>query len=56
MESIATYTISNQQKIPVISIKMISDNSLTGEEYNREVGKDLQDYMYNYLKEIIASL
>ena len=56
MESIATYTISNQQKIPVISIKMISDNSLTGEEYNREVGKYLQDYMYNYLKEIIASL
>ena len=34
MESIATYTIANQNKIPVISLKMISDNILTGEEFD----------------------
>lgn len=53
MESIATYTIANQQNIPVISIKMISDNSITNEEYNREVGKNLESYIYKYLIEII---
>lgn len=53
MESIATYTIANQQNIPVISIKMISDNSITGEEYNRQVGKYLEKYIIEYLKKII---
>ena len=55
MESIATYTISNQYNIPVISIKMISDNSITGEEYNREVGIYLQEYTLIYLKELIKN-
>ena len=53
MESIATYTIANHQHIDVISIKMISDNSLIGEEYNRDIGKNLEQYIINYLKEII---
>lgn len=53
MEAIATYTVSNQQNIPVISIKMISDNSITGEEYNREVGKYLEQYIIEYIKNII---
>lgn len=56
MESIATYTIGNQQNIPTISIKMISDNSITGEEYNREVGKYLNDYILNYIKTIIDNI
>ena len=53
MESIATYTIANQNKIPVISLKMISDNILTGEEYKREVGNILQDIILYYLKKLI---
>lgn len=53
MESIATYTIANQQNIPVISIKMISDNSITGEEYNRQMGKYLEKYIVEYLTKII---
>jgi len=40
---------SNTHDIPVISIKIISDNSLIGEEYNREVGIYLQEYIYKYL-------
>ena len=52
MESIATYTIANQNNIPVISIKMISDNILTGEEYQREIGLKLQDIIIEYLKKI----
>ena len=49
MESIAIYTLCNKYNIPVLSIKIISDNSLIGEEYNREVGIYLQEYIYNYL-------
>lgn len=49
MESIATYTIANHFSIPVISFKMISDNSLLGEEYDRGVGIYLQEYVYQYV-------
>ena len=52
MESIATYMICNKRNIPVISIKMISDNAITGEEYQREMGILLQEYILNYLKKI----
>jgi len=53
MESIAIYTLANKYNIPVISIKIISDNSLIGEKYNRNVGKYLQEYIYKYLKKIL---
>lgn len=53
MESISLYTISNKFNIPIISIKIISDNSLIGEEYNRNVGEYLQDYIYKYLNILI---
>ena len=53
MESIATYTIGNNNNIPVISIKMISDNILTKEEYQREVGVELQKVIIEYVKELI---
>jgi len=53
MESIATYTLANQWNIPVLSIKMISDNSLTGETYDRTVGIWLEKYITNFLEKII---
>ena len=55
MESIATYTIANQNNIPTVSIKMISDNILTGEDYNREIGELLQEYILCYLEKIVKS-
>lgn len=55
MESIATYTIANSLNIPVISIKMISDNTLTGEEYNREIGKKLEKYIIEYINNVIKN-
>lgn len=56
MESIATYTIANQWNIPVISFKTISDNALTGEEYNREVGSVIQNYLLEYLDVLIKKI
>ena len=52
MESIAIYSIASRYGIPVIAIKIISDNSLIGEEYNREVGIYLQNFIYEYLKKL----
>lgn len=49
MESISIYNLADKFNIPVISIKIISDNSLIGEEYNRNVGEYLQDYICTYL-------
>lgn len=56
MESIATYTISHKYNIPVISIKIISDNSLLKEEYNRNVSTYLQEYIYSYVKYLRQNL
>jgi adenosylhomocysteine nucleosidase len=53
MESIATYTIANQNNIPVISIKMISDNILTGEDYDRNISTKLQELILKYLEKLI---
>jgi len=53
METIATYTIANKNNIDTISIKMISDNILIEEDYNREIGKNLEKIIINYLNEII---
>lgn len=56
MEVIATYTLANQWNIPVISLKMISDNSLIGEEYNREVGQYIGEYTLKYLDKLITRI
>lgn len=56
MESIATYTIANNLNIPVISLKIISDNSLIEEEYNREVGIYIQEYALEYINKLIKYL
>lgn len=53
MESIATYTIANQNNIPSISIKMISDNILIGEEYDRNISSSLQELILKYLEKLI---
>ena len=49
MESISIYSVASKYSIPVIAIKIISDNSLIKEEYNREVGIYLQDFIYKYI-------
>ena len=53
MESIATYTIASQNDIPAISIKMISDNILTGEDYDRNISTKLQELILKYLEKLI---
>lgn len=56
MESIATYTIANNMNIPVISLKCISDNILTREEYDRNVSIDFQHNILEYLNILIDNI
>lgn len=52
MEGIAVYTIANQYKIPVIDIRVISDNEILKEEYERQVSIRAQEFTINLLKEM----
>lgn len=52
MESISVYNLCYKYNIPCISFKVISDNSLIGEEYNREVGIYLQEFICEYINNI----
>ena len=52
MEGIAIYTVANQYGIPVIDIRVISDNEILKEEYDRNVSIRAQEFTMNLLKEI----
>ena len=56
MESAAIYTVANNYNIPVIGIKIMSDNELLGEEYEPAVARYLQDYFYKVLVELTNNL
>lgn len=49
MESISIYTIAHKLNIKVLSLKIISDNALISEGYDRNVGIYLQEYLLKYL-------
>lgn len=55
MEGIAVYTVANQYKIPVVGIRIISDNEILGEEYDRNLGLECQKFVYEIIKELIKN-
>ena len=52
MESYGIYYISLQENIPVISLKVISNNELNNEKFDINSSIKLQDFVYNILNEI----
>lgn len=50
MEGIAVYTIANQYGIPAIDIRVISDNELLKEPYDRSISLKAQKFTMNLLK------
>lgn len=50
MEGIAVYTIANQYNIPAIDIRVISDNEILGEEYDRNICLKCQKFVMNLLE------
>jgi len=53
MEGIAIYQIANQYQIPVINIRVISDNEILEEEYDTSTGRQLQYFIQKLVKEYI---
>lgn len=56
MEAIAVYTIANRYKIPVIGVKVISDNEWLGEPYDRNVGSLCQKFIYECVQKMIKEM
>lgn len=50
MESYSIYKVANIYKIPVISMKGISNNEVLGEEYDTEIGKKLQQFAIRVIR------
>lgn len=53
METIGTYQMGEKFNIPTIGIRILSDNLLLGEDYDKSVGKEGQKFVYTLIKEWI---
>lgn len=53
MESIAIYIVANDFDIPVIGIRIISNNEILGEPYDRNTGLKSQQFCYELILKII---
>lgn len=56
MESIAIYTVCNNFNIPVIGVKIVSNNEILGEAYDRTIGTKSQEFSYELMKKIIEKI
>ena len=55
-EGIAVYTIANDFEIPVLGVRVISDNEILDEPYDRNTGLKSQEFTYELILQKIASL
>ncbi len=53
MESIGAYTIASKYKTSIIGIRVISDNIMLKEDYERNVANGAQEFAYELAKEIL---
>lgn len=56
MEGIAVYTVAGNYNIPVVGIRVISDNEMLEEEYDRNLGLECQKFVYEVVKEFIKKI
>lgn len=56
MEGIAVYTVANNFNIPVLGIRVISNNEILGEPYDRNIGLKSQEFTYAFILEFIKGL
>lgn len=52
MESIGTYTVANKFKVPVLGLRVISDNELLNELYNRDTSIEAQRITMEIIKKV----
>lgn len=55
MESIAIYTVANDFNIPVLGIRVISNNEILGEPYIRTTGLKSQEFCYQFILEMLKN-
>lgn len=53
METISVYTTCKKLDIPVIGIRIISNNEITDERYDKSITKEAQTYVIEIVKELI---
>lgn len=53
MESIAIYTVANNFNIPVIGIRIISNNEILGESFDRNTALECQKFVYKLILKLI---
>lgn len=53
MEGIAVYTVANDFDIPVLGIRIISDNEILGEPYDRKIALKSQEFTYKFILQFI---
>ena len=56
MEALSVYKIANMYNIPVIAIKVISNNEILQEKYDLLTANACQEFVYEYIKEYIKSI
>jgi nucleoside phosphorylase len=52
MEVAGVYKIANSFKVPVLSIRIISNNEILKEEYEPPIAKKCQEVVYKFLKNL----
>lgn len=53
MEGIAVYTVAKNYNVPVVGIRVISDNEMLSEEYDRNLGSECQKFVYEVVKRML---
>ena len=56
METASVYSVAKDFNIPVIGIRIISNNEVLKEEYNRELATDCQKFVEKVIKKQIEML
>ena len=56
METAGSYNTANSFGVPVIGIRIISNNEILGEEYKPEVSTDCQEFVENVVRKIIKEI
>lgn len=52
METSAVYKIANSFRVPAISIRIISNNEILEEEYDRKIATECQKVIYDFVKKL----
>ena len=56
MEALSVYKIANMNNIPVIAIKVISNNEIIQEKYDVLTANACQEFVYEFIKEYVNKL